>query len=77
MTADALPPGHSFGDELEQELAPLLAEDHSVWTYDADVGGYTCPPDHPDVVCRDAASVAAHVNGPARIVRQWHGKERQ
>jgi hypothetical protein len=74
MTDHALPPGHSFGDELEQELAPLLAEDHSVWTYSD--GAYRSP-DHPDVACRDAASVAAHVNGPARIVRQWLGKEHQ
>lgn len=46
-----------------------------MWTYDADVGGYTSPEAHPDVIARTAAAVADHVNGPERIVRQWHGKE--
>lgn len=68
-------PGAPRADDLAQELEPLLAEDHSVWTYDADVGGYTSPEAHPDVIARTAAAVADHVNGPERIVRQWHGKE--
>ena len=75
MTARDLPPGHSLGDELERELEPLLAEDHSVWIYSATDGGYTCPQDHPGVICRTAAAVADHVNGPNRIVRQFHGKD--
>ena len=70
-----LPPGAPAGDALEQELEPLLAEDHSVWTYDAEVGGYTCPTHHEGVVCRTASAVAAHVNGPNKTVRQFHGKE--
>jgi hypothetical protein len=70
---DHLPPGHSLGDEFEQELEPLLAEDNSVWAYSAESGGYTSPEQHPDVICRSAAAVADHVNGPTRTVRQWHG----
>ena len=71
---DHLPPGHSLGDEMEQELEPLLAEDNSVWLYDGSAGGYTCPTHHEGVICRTAAAVADHVNGPNRTVKQWHGE---
>lgn len=66
--------GHPYGDDLEAELEPLLAEDHSIWIFR---DGYYRSDEHPDVACRDAAAVADHVNGPNRIVRQYHGKEQQ
>jgi hypothetical protein len=71
---DFRPVGRSFGDDLERELEPLLAEDHSIWIF---TDGYYRSDEHPDTPCRDAATVAAHVNGPQRIVRQYHPEQEQ
>lgn len=67
-------PGHPYGDDLERDLEPLLADDHSVWTYS---DGYYRSPDHEGVACKDAAAVAFHAGGPDGCVRQYHGKDPQ
>jgi hypothetical protein len=63
------PAGEPFAEHLARELADLTATDGTVWTYHAESGGY-CSADHPGVICRDAASVAAHTGGDDGIVYQ-------
>lgn len=72
MTDHNLPPGHAIGDEWA-ELEPLLAEDHSIWIFR---DGYYRSDEHPDVACKDAASVAFHVSGADGTTKQYHGTER-
>jgi hypothetical protein len=55
-------PGSPYGERLEAELADLVGADGSLWTYQADAGGYVSE-QHPDVIACEAAAVAAHTGG--------------
>lgn len=63
------PAGEPLANALEHHLADLLGADGSLWTYQADAGGYTSE-QHPDVIACEAAAVAAHTGGEDGAVWQ-------